>query len=231
MKLTFFGHAAFQIETGSTTILVDPFITGNRLAESVTSADALDPDVILLTHAHGDHWGDTPSIAKRTGALVISNHEIGQYLTGRHGHDNVFTMNSGGAAEFDWGRVRQTYARHSSSFPDGTYGGNPNGYLLHLDGACIYAAGDTCPFAEMEWIGQDNDISVALLPVGSVFTMCPETSLRAIRMLDPAVTVPIHYDTFPAIEVDIEAWADSVRAAGFTPKVLKPGDSMTVEAD
>ncbi|GIV57566.1 MAG: UPF0173 metal-dependent hydrolase [Rhodothermaceae bacterium] len=228
MKLTYFGHSAFQIETDRVTILVDPFITGNPHTKGVVRAEDLTPDVILLTHAHGDHWGDTPAIAKRTGAQVVANFEITQYLQQRHGHENVLPMNTGGSWQFAWGRVIQTYARHSSSFPDGTYGGNPNGYILHLEGTCIYALGDTCPFAEMAWIGEEHDVDVALMPIGDCFTMGPKDSLRAARMLRPGLVVPIHYGTFPLIEVDVDAWAREMQAAGFTPKVLKPGETLTL---
>ena len=225
MKLTYFGHSAFQIETHGTTLLFDPFITGNPLAEGVVTAAELKPDVILLTHAHGDHWGDTLEIAQRTGALLVANYEITTYAQ-NHGHDTVQPMNTGGSWTFDWGKVKQTYARHSSSFPDGAYGGNPNGYLVYIEGQCIYAAGDTCPFAEMAWIGEDNDIDVALLPIGDCFTMGPEDSVRAARMVKPKLTIPIHYDTFPLIEVDTDEWAALMGAAGFATQVLAPGETL-----
>ncbi|GIV60979.1 metal-dependent hydrolase [Rhodocaloribacter litoris] len=228
MKLTYFGHSAFQIETGDTTILVDPFLTGNPHTEGVVQAGDLNPDVILLTHAHGDHWGDTPDIARRTGAQVVANFEITQYLQKQHGHENVLPMNTGGSWTFAWGRVTQTYARHSSSFPDGTYGGNPNGYLLHIEGKCVYALGDTCPFAEMAWIGEDHTVDVALMPIGDCFTMGPEDSIRAARLIRPGLVIPIHYGTFPLIEVDVEAWARRMRTAGFEPKVLKPGETLAL---
>jgi L-ascorbate metabolism protein UlaG (beta-lactamase superfamily) len=231
MNLTYFGHSAFRIRVDGATLLVDPFITGNPLAEPVVTAADLSADVILLTHAHGDHWGDTVSIAKRTGALVVANFEITEVLRKKHGHANVHAMNTGGSVDFPWGRVTQTHARHSSSFPDGTYGGNPCGYLLHAQGRCIYAAGDTAAFAEMAWIGEENDVSVALLPVGDNFTMGPEESIRAIRMVNPAVVVPTHFNTFPAIRIDIDAWAKRVHDTGFVPRVLAPGETMTVATD
>ncbi|WP_457652769.1 metal-dependent hydrolase [Rhodocaloribacter sp.] len=227
MKLTYFGHSAFQIETGGVTILVDPFITGNPHAEGVVTADDLFPDVILVTHAHGDHWGDTPSIAVRTGAQVVANFEITQYLTQNHGHENVLPMNTGGSWAFEWGRVIQTDARHSSSFPDGTYGGNPNGFIVHVEGKCIYALGDTSAFAEMAWIGEEHDVDVALVPIGDCFTMGPKDSLRAVRMIRPKLTVPIHYGTFPLIEVDVAAWARMMAEAGFEAKVLAAGETLT----
>jgi len=145
MKITYFGHSALQIETTGSTLLFDPFITGNPLAEKIISVDALHPDVIILTHAHFDHWGDTLEIAKQSQALVISNHEISQYIQNQ-GYDNVQSMNIGGSIKFEWGQLTMTYARHSSSFPDGTYGGTPNGYLLYLEGKCVYNAGDTDTF-------------------------------------------------------------------------------------
>lgn len=225
MKLTYFGHSAFQIETGGTTLLFDPFISGNGHTEGIVTADELEPDVILLTHAHGDHWGDTLSIARRTGALLVANFEITSYAQ-KHGHDNVQPMNTGGGWTFPWGRVVQTYARHSSSFPDGTYGGNPNGYLLFVEGTCIYDAGDTCPFAEMAWIGEEHDVDLALLPIGDCFTMGPEDSVRAARMIRPKRTVPLHYNTFPLIEVDTARWAGLMADAGFATSVLNAGETL-----
>ncbi len=225
MKLTYFGHSAFQLEARGATILVDPFLSDNPHAQGVVSPDDLNPDVILLTHAHGDHWGDTMSIAKRSGAVVVANFEITQYVQGQ-GHSAVQPMNTGGSWRFGWGKIFQTYARHSSSFPDGTYGGNPNGYIIHADDKCIYALGDTCPFAEMEWIGQDHDVDVALLPIGDCFTMGPGESIRAIQMIRPNVSIPIHFNTFPLIAVDTQRWADSVRKAGFVPRVLAPGEEF-----
>lgn len=226
MKLTYYGHSAFQIETGGTTILVDPFITGNKHAEGIVEPDDLNPDVIMLTHAHGDHWGDTPGIAKRTGAQVVGNFEVTNYVSEKHGHDNVQPMNTGGSWTFDWGRAKQTYARHSSSFPDGTYGGNPNGYVFEIEGKTIYDLGDTSPFAEMEWIGADLDIDLALMPIGDCFTMGPRDAVRAARMIQPTLSIPIHYDTFPYIEIDVGEWERLMEEAGFKTRVLTPGETL-----
>lgn len=227
MKLTYFGHSAFQIDTGSTTLLFDPFITGNPIAEKVVAATDLHPDVVLLTHAHGDHWGDALDILQRTKALLIANFEITSYAE-RHGHTNVHPLNTGGAWQFEWGRVKQTYARHSSSFPDGTYGGNPNGFLLHIGGLCIYDAGDTCPFAEMKWIGEDNAVDLALLPIGDCFTMGPDDALRAAQLIRPQLTVPLHYNTFPLIQVDTADWAAQMQDAGFAARVMNAGETLTL---
>jgi len=228
MQLTFFGHSAFQLQVGGHSILIDPFITGNPLAEGIVTADDLSPDTILLTHAHGDHWGDTPSIASRTGALVVANFEITQYLASRHGHENVQPLNTGGGVDLGWGRVTNTWARHSSSFLDGTYGGNPGGFIIEAGGKCLYVAGDTSPFAEMAWIGEDFDIDVAVLPIGDCFTMGHEGSVRAASMLNAGRIVPCHYNTFPPIETDTVVWSTRMTAAGQTPHVLAPGQTLDI---
>lgn len=229
MKLTYFGHSAFQIETAGATLLVDPFITGNKHAEGVVRVDDLEPTHVFLTHAHGDHWGDTPAIAGRTGAQVVANFEITNYIQQHHDHDNVQPMNTGGSWTFDFGRVTQTFARHSSSFPDGTYGGHPNGFIFEIEGHTIYALGDTDPFSEMAWYGEDFDIDVALMPVGDCFTMGPRGAARAAELLKPSLVVPIHYDTFPYIEIDMDAVTSALRGAGTEPRVLKPGETLTLE--
>ncbi len=229
MKLTYFGHSAFQIETNDgVTLLFDPFITGNKHAENVVKPESLNPDFILLTHAHGDHWGDTPAIAARSGATVVGNFEIAQYMEQKHGHKRVHPMNTGGAWQFEWGRVIQTYARHSSSFPDGTYGGNCNGYILHLENKCLYNTGDTCPFAEMAWVGEDHKVDVALMPIGDNYTMGPDDAVMAAKMIKPGLTIPLHFDTFPLIEVDTGRWERLMRDAGMEGKVLKPGETLGI---
>lgn len=228
MTLTYFGHSAFQLETDDRTLLFDPFLSGNPHAEGVVSADDLEPDVLLLTHAHGDHWGDTPDILKRTGALLISNYEITTYAQNEHGHENVHPMNTGGGHDFDWGRVVQTYARHSSSFPDGTYGGNPNGFILQVGGRTIYNTGDTCRFAEMEWIGEEYDIDLCLMPVGDDFTMGPAEAVKCARMLKPKLTVPLHWGTFPLLTGDPHDFAARMAEAGFEARVLEAGETLTL---
>ena len=225
MKVTYYGHSCFQIETGGRVLLFDPFITGNLHSKGVVAAKDLNPEAIILTHAHGDHWGDTLDIAKRTGALLVGNFEITSYAQ-RQGHDVVQPMNTGGSWTFDWGDLTQTYARHSSSFPDGTYGGNPNGYLLFAEGRCVYNTGDTSPFAEMAWIGEDHAVDLALMPIGDCFTMGPAGAVRAARMIQPRLTVPLHYNTFPLIEVDTGAWAARMEAVGLAARVLSPGDTL-----
>lgn len=228
MEITYFGHSALQIRVAGATILVDPFINGNRFAETVVSVESLRPDVILLTHAHGDHWGDTAAIAEASDALVVANYEITQYLSRQHGYEKSFGMNTGGRRDFGWGRLTVTYARHSSSFPDGSFGGNPNGFVLDADGCTAYLMGDTALFAEMEWIGRDHDIDVAFMPIGDCFTMGPDAAVRAAGMIKPGLTVPVHYNTFPPIEVDVDAWAESMAGAGFAARIVEPGETFSV---
>ena len=228
MEIRYFGHSAIQIAVEGATILVDPFITGNALAESAVTVDELRPDVILVTHAHGDHWGDTVAIADATDALVVANFEITEYLERKHRNSNTHAMNTGGMSTFPWGTLKMTYARHSSSFPDGTYGGNPNGFLLFAEGKVIYLMGDTDVFAEMGWIGQDYAIDVAFMPIGDCYTMGPADSIRAAELLQPALIVPVHYNTFPPIRVDEQAWAVRMDEAGFAARVVEPGESFVL---
>lgn len=228
MKLTYFGHSAYQIETGGATLLFDPFITGNKHTNGVVTADELEPDYILLTHAHPDHWGDTVAIARRTGAVVVGTHEVTQYLINRESYENVQPLNTGGKWSFDWGIVKFTRAFHSSSFPDGTYGGSPNGIILEIEDKTIYNTCDTAPFAEMEWIGQDYQVDVCLMPIGDCYTQGPEDAVRSTRMIRPALTIPLHYDTFPLIEVDVSHWERLMEAAGFAARVLEPGESLSI---
>ena len=227
MKLTYFGHSALMIETGGHKLLFDPFISGNPLADGVITAADLNPDVILLTHAHGDHWGDTLDIARRAGALIVANFEITSYAQ-RHGHELVQPLNTGGSWDFAWGRLTQTHARHSSSFPDGTYGGNPNGYLLFAEGKCVYNTGDTSPFTEMAWIGEDHRVDVALMPIGDCFTMGPSGAVRAAKLIKPELTIPLHFNTFPLIEVDTDSWENQMATAGFATRVLNPGEHLLI---
>ena len=228
MTLTYFGHSAFQIETNGTIILTDPFIDGNEHAEGIVEADSLDPDVVLLTHAHGDHYGNTPGILERTGAQVVANYEIIQYIGSQLDHEAGHPMNTGGSWDFDWGRLTMTYARHSSSFPDGTYGGNPNGFILELEGKTIYNTGDTCYFGEFEWYADRYDIDLLLLPIGDDFTMGPEEAVAVAEILQPELTVPLHYDTFPYIEVDTDDWEDMMADAELSAQVVDPGEDLTV---
>ena len=227
VTLTWTGHATWLIDTGAGIVLVDPFFDECPTA-SMKAADVA-CDAILVTHGHFDHVADLESIAKRTGAKVFCNWEIGQWLGGR-GVTNVQPMNLGGSVEVPGGRATMELAWHSSSLPDGTYGGNPCGWLLDVGGRLVYVAGDTGLFSDMERIGRRRDgrrIDAAILPIGDLFTMGPETSREAIRLLRPRLALPSHYGTWPPIEQDAAAWAAAVAADGVAAaKVLAAGESV-----
>jgi len=228
MELTWFGHSAFQIQTEAATLLLDPFISGNPKAEGVIDAGQLEPDVILLTHAHGDHWGDTADLVERTGALVVADYEVTEYVKRTCSHENVFGMNTGGSTDFEWGRLTMTHALHSSSFPDGTYGGVAHGFILESGGKTLYAMGDTSPFSEMSWLGQDFRIDATLIPVGDCFTMGPVSSIRAAGLVRAGMYIPVHYDTFPSIEVDIKGWAQMMADADHKTRIMTPGETLVL---
>jgi len=221
VEVRFLGHATTLITGGKTTILIDPFLSGNPLAAA--SADEVSADLIVVTHAHGDHWGDTVPIAKRTGALVVSTFEIASRASQEGA--NSWAMNIGGRYDFDGGWLKFYPAWHSSSFPDGSYGGMPMGVVIELDGKKIYHAGDTALFSDMALIGEAG-IDLALLPIGDTFTMGPEDALKALELIKPQKVVPIHYNTFPPIRQDGDAFVARASALGFDGVALKPGESV-----
>lgn len=222
MIITFLGHSAVLIEAAGAKLLIDPFLDENPLAAARSTE--LDPDYILLTHAHGDHVGDTVAIATRSGAKLLAPVEIVRYLAKR-GVDGI-GMNIGGARSFPFGTVRFTPAWHSSSFDDGTYGGMPTGVVLEAEGKRIYHAGDTALFGDMQLIGSPG-LDLAFLPIGGNFTMDPSDAAAAARLLSPTRVVPIHYDTFPPIRQDPEAFLRLLQEDGESEGLaLRPGERV-----
>ena len=220
--MTFLGHGTFLVETNGTRVLIDPFLTGNPAAS--TTADDVPADVIILSHGHGDHVGDAIDVANRTGALVIANHEIVEWLTGQ-GLTNTHAQHIGGQHAFEWGTLKLTIAHHGSMLPDGANGGNPCGLLLKLADGNIYHAADTGLFLDMKLIGEEG-IDLAILPIGDNFTMGPDDALRAVKLIEPKRVIPDHYNTWPLIAQDAEAWAERVRAeTSAEALVLESGES------
>lgn len=220
MHLTWLGHATWSFATGEHTLLIDPFLDDNPAA-AAKAADVA-ADFILLTHGHVDHVADAVKIAKRTGATVISNFEISEWL-GKQGVANAVGMNLGGWGRFPFGRAKMTVALHSSTLPDGSPGGSPGGYLLAIGGSRIYIAGDTALFSDMRLIGVGG-IDLAILPIGDFFTMGPDDSIEAIRLLGCRRAAPSHYNTWPPIAQDPHLWATRVsRETQCTPFVIEPG--------
>lgn len=226
MKISYHGHSVVKIMTGGKTILIDPFINGNSLTD--LKVDEEKPDVILLTHAHNDHVGDTVELAQENDAQVIAPVELANYLGSFR--INTVGMNLGGSSKFDFGTVKYTKAFHSSSYTaengDVIYGGMPAGILFKAEGKTIYHAGDTELFGDMELIGKRNDIDVAFLPIGDFFTMGPEDAAYAAELLKAKTVIPIHYDTFPPIKQDPEEFKGMV--TGSQVKILKAGDEFEI---
>jgi L-ascorbate metabolism protein UlaG (beta-lactamase superfamily) len=225
VKITWLGHAALALETGGYHILVDPFLTGNPTAAA--DPKTVPADFILVTHGHGDHVGDTVSIAKRTGATAISVFEIAEWLEKKgvkaHG------QHLGGGFKHPFGYLKLTFAIHGSALPDGSYGGNPAGLLLYTqDGQKIYMAGDTGLFGDMRLIGEEG-IDLAVLPIGDNYTMGPDDALRAVKLIQPKNVIPIHFGTWDLLKQDVNAWSKRVEAeTDAKVHILKPGQSFSL---
>lgn len=224
-ELTWLGHGTWSIKTAAHTVLLDPFLDDNP--SSPLKAEDVSPDFILASHGHFDHVADAAKIAQRTGAQVIGIFEVCQWLNGQ-GAENVHGMNIGGGYDFPFGRVKLTQAIHSSTMPDGSPGGEPAGFLLHLSDGIVYFACDTALFSDMQLIGKAG-IDLAILPIGDNFTMGPDDAVEAVKLLKPKRVAPAHYNTWPVISQDPHAWASLVtKHTAAEPIVLQPGGKISL---
>jgi L-ascorbate metabolism protein UlaG (beta-lactamase superfamily) len=225
VDIRFLGHACFEITEGDTRVLIDPFVTGNP--KSPVEASELDPTHILLTHGHADHFGDVVDIAKRTGAQVVAIVEIAGEL-GEAGVENVSDPNIGGTVKFDWGWVKLTPAWHTSTTPNGTVN-IPAGLLINIGGKLVYHLGDTALFSDLKLVaGRGDPIDVALMCIGGHYTMDRIDAVTAAEFVGATTVIPCHYDTFPPIETDAEAFkADVESQTSSKVQILEPGESFS----
>jgi len=221
MEIRFLGHACFELTDGTTTVLIDPFLTGNPKA--AISADDVNPTTVLLTHGHADHIGDTVAIAKRAGAPVVAIVELASEI-GEEGVD-VFDPNLGGTVKFDWGWVKLVPAWHTSTTPKGTVN-TPAGLLINFNDTIVYHLGDTCVFSDLQLVGKRAPIDIALMCIGGHYTMDRTDAIDAAQLVGAKAVIPCHYDTFPPIETDAQAFKSDVESAtGSDVVVLEPGQT------
>lgn len=224
MKITYYGHSCFMLEVSGRTLLFDPFITPNELASNI-KVDSITADYMLISHGHDDHTADAVKLAKQTNATVVSNFEIIGWMQNQ-GIEKVHPMNHGGSKEFDFGKVKYVNAVHSSSLPDGTYLGNPGGFIISNDDKSLYFAGDTALTMDMQLIPRFASLNVAILPIGDNFTMGVDDAIIASDFIECNKIIGVHYDTFGYIKIDHEAAVKKFADAGKELILLDIGQTM-----
>jgi L-ascorbate metabolism protein UlaG (beta-lactamase superfamily) len=223
MKLTYYGHSTIEIQTGGKTLLFDPFITPNELAKHI-DVNGLKPDYILISHGHGDHVADLIPIQKQSNAQVICIAEIAGWLA-NNGVEGAHGMNIGGSHNFDFGRVKMVYALHSSSMPDGSYGGVPAGFVIYAEGKKIYFAGDTALTYDMKLLAEEQ-LDWAILPIGDNYTMGIDDAVKAAGFVACNNVIGVHYDTFPVIKINQQEAIEKFAEAGLNLQLPAIGASL-----
>ena len=223
MKVTYYGHACFAAQVAGKTLLFDPFITGNELAKAI-DVHTVPADYILISHGHEDHMADAVAIAKRTGATIVSNYEVTVWFN-QQGLPKTHPLNHGGAWHFDFGRVKFVNAVHSSSLPDGTYGGNPGGFVVESAEGNFYYSGDTALTMDMKLIGESTRLTFAALCIGDNFTMGIDDAIKAAEFVRCHDILGLHYNTFPPIKIDPPAAIEKFKAAKQRLHLLLPGET------
>jgi L-ascorbate metabolism protein UlaG (beta-lactamase superfamily) len=227
MDIRWIGHATFELSDGQARVLIDPFLAPNNPAATV-SADDVDPTHILITHGHADHVADALAVAKRTGAHCVAQVELAGWL-GEQGVENTYDPNLGGTIEFDWGWVKLVQAFHTGTLPDGTVVGGQVGLVVNIGGTTVYHLGDTCLFGDLRLIGERTPVDVALIPIGGHYTMDRHDGAVAAELVGAGTVIPMHYNTFPAIETDPEAFKSDVESKTSSQVViLNPGDTHSL---
>jgi len=225
MNITYYGHSSFCIAINGKNLLFDPFITPNTLAKSI-DINSIPVDYMLITHGHGDHIADAVAIAKRTKAKIICAPEVGHWLE-KQGVENVFPMNTGGKAKFDFGNVKCVRAEHSSSMPDGTYGGNPLGFVVESTEGNFYYAGDTALTYDMKLIGDYRHVKFAFLPIGDNYTMGVDNAIIATEFINCKDIIGMHYDTFDVIKINHDEATKKFTDAGKKLTLMKIGETIS----
>ena len=233
MEIHYHGHSCFELREGGATLLVDPFLAPNNPKAQAT-ADEVDATHIAVTHGHADHIADVVPVASRTGAEVVAIVELANWFE-EQGLEKVHDPNLGGTVSFDWGSIKLVPAWHTNTTPGsgerpfsattGTAMGSPAGLIIEMGGLTIYDAGDTCLFGDMELIGRRHEVDLALLPIGGHYTMDADDAAYAAGLIGASRVMPIHYNTFPAIEADAEAFREDLTAKGVEGLILAPGES------
>jgi len=236
MEIKYHGHSCFELSDGSATLLVDPFLKPNNPA-AVATAEEVNPTHIAITHGHADHVADAVPVAKRTGAECVSIVELADWL-GRQGVEAVKDPNLGGTVAYEWGSIKLVPAWHTNTLPGseefpfsaehGVPIGTPSGFVIKIGGVTVYHAGDTCLFGDMKLIGERDPIDVALLPIGGHYTMDRHDAALAAELTGAKTVIPMHFNTFPPIETDAEAFKAEVEAKGAQVVVLAPGETHSV---